>query len=954
MFITFAIALTLTIAPEATTADPAARPNFGMGMPQSEEGLPPFEKVSEGHEIVISSLDGKSGMYALYRDEDDHVLIELSSDFEGKPILIAYTVSSGIGMSGVQLGDVYGYWTRIHDQLVLVQPNLEIKSTGDEQSQSGTARVFTDRVILDVPIVSEGPNGGPVIDGTNLFLDGASHFFGGQARGARTDLATLANAKSFPQNVEISYKLPLSGGQFGTLSYSIRTVEQDTGYEPRIADHRIGYFNTTFKDIGDASNDDPWVRYVTRWHLEKADPSLKMSPPKQPIVFYLENTIPVRYRRWVRDGVLEWNKAYEKIGIVNAIEVYQQDASTGAHMDKDPEDARYNFILWTNADMGFAIGPSRVDPETGRILDADIVMDEAFVTGWTKAWHILLPEIAMESFDPKAREWLKTHPNWDPRIRLADPLERDEIAKQIRSLPTHPALADTTELIGDEEYDGLGNRVSQTNGACMYPAFQAAELSMARLHPDILVMLDPDGGGDGDEDGGGDGDDDGDEDGDGDGEEYAGDMLDGVPDWFIGPLLRDVIMHEVGHTLGLRHNFKASTVYDMSEMNDQHFEPEAICGSVMEYSPLNINVEDGPDQGDFTMMTIGPYDYWAIEYGYTMDEESLPDILSRVNEPQLAYATDEDTFDSDPTSRRFDWGRNPLDYADSQIRLVKQLRETILDRMVKDGQSWGRARSGYEMLLNRHFSSVGTAADWLSGTINNRSRKGDPGDRNPIEEIAPSMQRRALQLILENAMRDEAWGLNSDLLHKMTVEKYWDNGGGRSAMTNSAFPIHQRIGGMQASALSMLLNPSTLGDLYDGEFRNDSSVDVLTMAEVIQEVTDEVWSELSDMPSNSTLRKPAISSLRRNLQSEHLARLIELSLEEDAGTPVSRTIQSLVRMQLVDILAAIQAANASDAYTRAHLSDASMKIDKALNAQFTIGGDSGGGGGFDLSSFFGE
>ena len=548
----------------------------------------------------------------------------------------------------------------------------------------------------------------------------------------------------------------------------------------------------------------------------------------------------------------------------------------------------------------------------------------------------------MESFDPKAREWLKTHPNWDPRIRLADPLERDEIAKQIRSLPTHPALADTTELIGDEEYDGLGNRVSQTNGACMYPAFQAAELSMARLHPDILVMLDPDGGGDGDEDG------------DGDGEEYAGDMLDGVPDWFIGPLLRDVIMHEVGHTLGLRHNFKASTVYDMSEMNDQHFEPEAICGSVMEYSPLNINVEDGPDQGDFTMMTIGPYDYWAIEYGYTMDEESLPDILSRVNEPQLAYATDEDTFDSDPTSRRFDWGRNPLDYADSQIRLVKQLRETILDRMVKDGQSWGRARSGYEMLLNRHFSSVGTAADWLSGTINNRSRKGDPGDRNPIEEIAPSMQRRALQLILENAMRDEAWGLNSDLLHKMTVEKYWDNGGGRSAMTNSAFPIHQRIGGMQASALSMLLNPSTLGDLYDGEFRNDSSVDVLTMAEVIQEVTDEVWSELSDMPSNSTLRKPAISSLRRNLQSEHLARLIELSLEEDAGTPVSRTIQSLVRMQLVDILAAIQAANASDAYTRAHLSDASMKIDKALNAQFTIGGDSGGGGGFDLSSFFGE
>ena len=139
-------------------------------------------------------------------------------------------------------------------------------------------------------------------------------------------------------------------------------------------------------------------------------------------IFFLSIRRPPRstlfpYTTLFRSGVLEWNKAYEKIGIVNAIEVYQQDASTGAHMDKDPEDARYNFVLWTNADMGFAIGPSRVDPETGRILDADIVMDEAFVTGWIKSWHILLPEIAMESFDPQAREWLKTHPNWDPRIR---------------------------------------------------------------------------------------------------------------------------------------------------------------------------------------------------------------------------------------------------------------------------------------------------------------------------------------------------------------------------------------------------------------------------------------------------------------------------------------------------------------------------------------------------------
>ena len=71
-----------------------------------------------------------------------------------------------------------------------------------------------------------------------------------------------------------------------------------------------------------------------------------MSPPKQPIVFYIEHTTPIRYRRFVRDGVLYWNKAFEKVGMVNAIEVYYQDAATGAHMEKDPEDVRYNFVRW--------------------------------------------------------------------------------------------------------------------------------------------------------------------------------------------------------------------------------------------------------------------------------------------------------------------------------------------------------------------------------------------------------------------------------------------------------------------------------------------------------------------------------------------------------------------------------------------------------------------------------
>ena len=228
----------------STMTPPVDSIAFPMGMVEppekTEDGLPPFDEVADGYEAVVSSVDGETGFYTLYRNDKDHLLIELPAGFDGQPILIAYTVASGIGQAGVQLGDMYVFWTRIHDQLVLVEPNLGTRNTGDSQSQQGYERVFTDKVILDVKILTEGPNGGPVFDGTSLFLNDASHFFGWQVSGAQTKLATLEKAKSFSSNIELAFKLQLRGGQFGTLSYSIRSIPEDSGYEPRISDHRIG------------------------------------------------------------------------------------------------------------------------------------------------------------------------------------------------------------------------------------------------------------------------------------------------------------------------------------------------------------------------------------------------------------------------------------------------------------------------------------------------------------------------------------------------------------------------------------------------------------------------------------------------------------------------------------------------------------------------------------------
>ena len=150
--------------------------------------------------------------------------------------------------------------------------------------------------------------------------------------------------------------------------YSLSTIPE-TSFQPRVADDRVGHFMTMHQDFTSVLRDTPYVRYVNRWHLEKAEPKFEVSKPRQPIVFWLENTIPVEYRDAVRDGVLLWNDAFEKVGFKDAIEVRQMPDDA----DWDPSDVRYNVVRWiVQPGGGYAVGPSRTNPFTGQIYDADI------------------------------------------------------------------------------------------------------------------------------------------------------------------------------------------------------------------------------------------------------------------------------------------------------------------------------------------------------------------------------------------------------------------------------------------------------------------------------------------------------------------------------------------------------------------------------------------------------
>ncbi|MFO0065704.1 MAG: zinc-dependent metalloprotease [Pirellulaceae bacterium] len=904
-----------------------------------EPDYPPMEKVVEGFQKIDSRSPDQPALCNIWtRDRDGQMFVELPKDFEQKKYFLALTVSSGDEYAGLQAGDYYVYWRMYNKRLALIMPNTEIRSTGEEESKSSVRRLFTDTVLLDVPIVTMVPRGGPLIDADSLFVGQAAKLFGSGIRATDPGLVKIKKAKAFSKNIELAFEIVGNGGKLQTIHYSLSEVPEQSGYKPRKADERIGYFTTGYSDLGIYQDERTRVRFINRWRLEKRDPNLKVSPPVKPIRFYIEHTTPVRYRRWVKEGIEYWNKAFENVGYSDAIEVVYQDSQTGANMDLDPEDVQYNFVRWLNNNVGTAIGPSRVHPLTGEILDADIILTDGWIRHFNFQFQDLLPEVAMEGMSPETMAWLATKTHWDPRVRFADASNQAHVAAKIAATATlphagHPLANAGTSLIGDDPFDGLVGRTSQVNGFCLAARGKQLDMAFAQMAFAMAALAE-------------------------EGEKSdkpKEEMLDGMPESFIGPLLAELVAHEVGHTLGLRHNFKASSVFKLDEINSEAVKgKKPLAGSVMDYLPINIPLEAGPVKGDWTMIGIGPYDMWAIEYGYTPDEGKLPEVLKRVNEPELQFATDEDTGGADPLARRYDYSKDPLDYAQNQMRLVKMYRDRLLEKFVKPGDSWAKARRGYELTLSEQTKALSMMAGWVGGANIIRDKKGDPGDRKSLTPVPVDQQRKALDFMIQQSFRDEAFGLSPAIQERLASDKWIDEGA--RSMGDGTYQVNDRIMGIQASVMTMLLNPSTLRRVFDNEQMIPADQDAVTLPEVLDKVTQAAWTELDAKPEGeSTTRKPRVSSLRRNLQREHLGRLVDLTLM-DGGNAAQQTIRTLAAMQLKEIKKKVDAAleaGGLDAYSSAHLSDAQRTITKVLDANFVANMPASiGGGGGPMGIFF--
>lgn len=811
----------------------------------------------------IKSCKKTDGLFALYQDTANgsvYMLVkkeQLDKDY----IYFSYTVD-GVVAAGHFRGSfrdnklftIKRYFDKI--EFVVLNTNFYFDKNSPI-SKAANANISPATLVSQKIVAEDLKKGEILLDASSIFLSesmsqvkpspfpgmmGGMQMFslGGLSRDKTKFLSLRNYEKNTDLIVEYVYDNPsptVGGGKEVTDERAVSITLQHTlieapknNFKPRLDDPRVGYFMDEVEDMT-TTNAVAYRDMIHRWNLEKKDKDAAISEPIEPIVWWIENTTPHEFRETIKKAGEQWNIAFEAAGFKNAVVIKEQsDTATW-----DAGDIRYNVLRWTsspNPPFG-GYGPSFVDPRTGQILGADIMLEYIFVTNRLKQ---------EELFGANGNSLLNEN-----------------------NLNTK----------NSKNFCGVSDYLHQTSMFGM-AALEAQGLTNAEKSD------------------------------------------------YIKQSLYYLIMHEMGHTMGLNHNMKASQMLKPDQIHNKILTQKiGLIASVMDYPSANV-ASDKTKQGDYFTTRPGPYDLWAIEFGYSAaleneakEKERMNAILLRSTDSLLIFGNDADDMRGtgsgiDPRVNVNDMSGDAISYGIDRIKLANQLLTKLKGRYSKNGQTYQELRQAYGMTMSEYFNAINVIVKYIGGIYVDRGFVGQAGSSKPLTPVSYKDQKRAMDALAKYAFSAEAFNASNDLYNYLQLQRRGFNFFG----VNEDPKIHDRILGYQKTLLMQLFNSTMLKRLTDSRLYGNSYSPI----EMMNDLTNSIFkADLSITPN----------TFRQNLQVDYVNGLINVASLKSRSNH-DNISQAAALSQLKNIKQMLAVAN-GNAEAKAFRDLIVLKIDQAMS-----------------------
>lgn len=779
-------------------------------------------------EVITEEAQTDSGLFVVHK-VDEKYYFEIPNELLEKEILLVSRISGstpnlsfgGAGMKARSQQVIR--WQRKDKNLLLRHVSFTNVADMDQPIYRSVRNNNFEPVVQSFKIETISEDSSATIIAVNDFFTSDIPLISALSDGQRKQfkVSRLDGSRSFvehmhsyPKNVEIRHVLtynassPPDDQATGTLSLEMNQsmiVLPEEPMMPRLADRRVGYFSIEQYDYGMDKQKAFQKEFITRWRLEPKDEAAyargELVEPKKPIVYYLDPATPEKWRPYLRQGIEDWQLAFEEAGFKNAI-IAKNAPSEEKDPEFSPEDVRYSVIRYITTPIQNAQGPHVHDPRTGEILESDIL------------WYHNVMNLL--------RNWFLVQ--------------------------TAAANPDARKVQFDDE--------------------------------------------------------------------------------LMGQLIRFVAAHEVGHTLGLPHNFGSSHAYPVDSLRSPSFTAtHGTAPSIMDYARFNYIAQPEDSVTNF-FPAIGEYDDWSIKWGYSFfpesdspeeDRETLDDwVKERAGDPAYFYGR-QTVNKIDPRSQNEDLGDDAVKASEYGLANLKRTIPQLIDWTYRDNETYDELEELYGQVLSQWYRYMGHVTKNVGGVYENHKTYDQEGV--VYEPASLQTQTKSMDFLLEHAFQTPEWMLDKEILSRIEHAGALD-----------------RIRRYQENVLEDLMHPQRMARLLEGEALSEGGYTAIAMMDDLREG---IWSEI--------YRGRSIDPYRRNLQRAYLERAHHLLTEELPNVSsrirefygwtdvdVSQSdIRSIVREQLRMLNDDVERAarRNSNRNTTLHLDDVSYRIEQILNPE---------------------